>query len=328
MWRTPLERLALLELLVRGTLKRRRAQAAAWDALAELPWTRRTGRRDELGLHEARRGELVALLDRVWPRWSDVLVCLTARGLSPTPDGWSALEDADRAQEVPLLPDRLNRRTAAALVGPHSKATLTERRRSALPGVEATHDGSIRIRPPAGLIVRTTRGSIDLSSVATVLGEVSIPERAFKEGLELHGTVRAALLVENLGAFCDLSSIDGWLYAHVAGWDTATVGVLLERLTHVPVIHFGDLDPNGVRIHHHLRRMRLDLRWFVPPFWEEYLERAPSCEWPEEMDQGDLPQLARQLASCGRWLEQEPIAIDPRTPAALQKMVAGDGPPV
>ena len=61
MWRDQPERLALLELLVRGSLKRRRAQAIAWDALAELSWTRRAGRRDEIGLVESRRPELVAL---------------------------------------------------------------------------------------------------------------------------------------------------------------------------------------------------------------------------------------------------------------------------
>lgn len=88
MWQTFDERLCLLELLARGVLKRRRAQAAAYDALAELPWTRATGRRDEISLVEERRHELVALLERAWPAWRDALAELTARGLPPTPDGW------------------------------------------------------------------------------------------------------------------------------------------------------------------------------------------------------------------------------------------------
>ena len=37
MWQTMDERLALLELLVRGMLKKRQAQVAAYDGLAELP---------------------------------------------------------------------------------------------------------------------------------------------------------------------------------------------------------------------------------------------------------------------------------------------------
>jgi Wadjet anti plasmid transformation system JetA-like protein len=320
-WRAPVARLALLELLVRGSLKCRRAQAPAWDLLAELPWTKRTGRRDELALVERGRGELVALLTRVWPGWSEALAELTARGLPPTPEGWTALEDARRAESLPAVPGRLNRRTAAALAAPSSKATLTDRRLAALGDIAATHDGSIRIRPPANLVARTPRGTVDLSAIAAILGEVSLPERAFDEGLSLEGEVRATLLVENLGAFCDLPAIDGWLYVHVAGWDTATVGLLLDRLEHAPVIHFGDLDPNGVRIHYHLRGRFPGLRWFIPGFWAEWIEsKGQRCAWPSDLDIGDAPALVRELAARGVWLEQEPVAVDSRTPAALEGM--------
>lgn len=321
-WRSEAARLALLELLVRGVLKRRRAQGAAWDLLDELAWTRRTGRRDELGLVEERRHELVALLGRVWPEWGVVLAALTARGLEPSPDGWRQLEDVQRAEGLPQLPDQLNRRTAAALVAPHSKAALTERRLAALGDAEATHDGSVRLRPPRGLVAITLHGSVDLSAVAAVLGEVSIPERAFSAGLQLEGPVRAALLVENLGAFCDVRPVDGWLLVHVPGWDTATVARLLERLVHVPLIHFGDLDPNGVRIHRHLRGLRSDLRWFVPEFWSEFVEtKGLPGVWPEDLDLGDTPALVRELASRGLWLEQEPVAVDARTSRALEAMI-------
>lgn len=321
-WRSSAARLVLFELLVRGTLKRRRAQETAWKTLDELPWTRRTGRRDELGLVEERRHELAALLERVWPEWSDVLAALTARGLPPTPEGWSALEDALRAEGLPQLPDRLNRRTAAALVAPHSKATLTERRLAALGDAEATHDGSVRLRPPRGLRAITSQGRVDLAAVATVFGEVSIPERAFNADLVLEGTIRAALLVENLGVFCDLRMLDGWLLVHVPGWDTATVVRLVERLGDVPVIHFGDLDPNGVRILQHLRGLRPDLRWFVPDFWAELLDaKGLPGTWPDDLELGEAPALVRELATRGLWLEQEPLAFDARTSAALEEML-------
>jgi hypothetical protein len=322
MWQTTEERLALLELLAHGTLRRRQSQLATWNALAELPWARRTGRRDELGLVEDRRAELAALLDRVWPAWGEGLAKLTARGLPPTPEGWAALEDARRAEGVPALPQRLNRRTAAALAAPHSKATLTDRRLAALGDVEATHDGSVRLRPPQGLVARTSRGAVDLAAVAAVLGEVSFPERALKDGLELTGPLRAVLLVENLGAFCDLPAIDGWLFVHVAGWDTATVSRLLERLAHRPVLHFGDLDPNGVRIFQHLRRQHPGLRWFVPSFWEELVEsKGLRGAWPDNLVLDDAPSLVRKLAARGLWLEQEGLVLDPRTAAALEAML-------
>jgi Uncharacterized protein conserved in bacteria C-term(DUF2220) len=322
MWREPQERLALLELLVRGSLKLRRAQALAWEALAELPWTRRAGRRDEIDLVESRRPELVALLTRAWPAWREALADLTARGLPPTPEGWTALEDACRAEGLPALPGQLNRRTAAALAAPHAKATLTQARLAALGDTAATHDGSVRIRPPARLTVRSHRGCVDLSAVAEVLGEVSLPERALKEGLLLEGALSAVLLVENLGAFCDLPALEGWLFAHVAGWDTATVARLLDQLADVPVVHFGDLDPNGVRIFQHLRERCPRLRWFVPTFWKELVEkRGQRGAWPDDLDLSRAPPLLRDLAAAGIWLEQEPLVVDPRTPAELAAMV-------
>lgn len=321
-WRSSPDRLALLELLVSGSLKRRRAQTEAWGVLDELPWTRRTGRRDELRLVAEHRHELVALLDRVWSEWVNALASLTARGLPPTPEGWTQLEDAHRAENLPILPAQLNRRTAAALVAPHSKATLTDRRLAALRDAEATHDGSVRLRPPPGLVAISSQGRVDLAAITRVLGEVSIPERAFNAGLAFEGPICAALLVENLGVFCDLRAPEGWLLVHVPGWDTATVARLVERLGHVPVIHFGDLDPNGVRIMQHLRSLRPNLRWFVPEFWGELVEaKGLPGAWPADLDLSMTPPLVRELANRSLWLEQEPLVLDSRISAALEAIL-------
>lgn len=313
MWETADERLALLELLSRGTLERRRSQEVAFAALAELPWTRATGRREELGLVAARRHELVALLERVWPAWRDALAELAAYGFPPTPEGWGRFQDARRAESVPDdLPERLNRHTAATLAAQHSKATLTAARRAVLRGIEATHDGTVRVRPPAGLVARSARGVIDVAAIARVLGEVAIPERAFLDGLEVDGELRSVVLVENLGAWRDLAAPEGFLLAHVPGWDTATVAHLLDRVAHVPVLHFGDLDPNGMRIYLHLRERRPDLRWFVPAFWAELVERhGLRASWPADLDVSTAPALVRDLAARGLWLEQERIVLDP-----------------
>jgi hypothetical protein len=316
--------LALLELLSCGALKRRRGQGAAFDALSELPWTRATGRRDELGLVEARRPELVTLLERVWPAWRDGLADLTAHGSPPTPEGWARLLDARRAEGVPELPERINRRTAAAIVAPHSKAALTQERRAALGQTEATHDGTVRLRPPERLEARNSKGAVDLSNVAKVLGEVSIPERAFLDGLELVGPLRAVLLVENLGAWRDLAYPAGWLLAHVPGWDTITATHLLKRVAHVPVVHFGDLDPNGVRIYLHLRERRPDLRWLIPPFWADLVEsHGMPASWPEDLN-GAAPShaLVRELVTRSLWLEQERIVLDTRIGDALEAILA------
>lgn len=317
-WESDNARLALLELLSRATLKRRRAQAQAYDALAELPWTRATGRRDEIGVVEERRSELVGLIDRVWPAWRGVFADLVAAGLPPTPEGYGRLLDRERAAGLPLLPDRINRRTAAALTAPHSKAALSETRRGALGETNPTHDGSIRLRPPAGLLAHTRTGTVDLSATAAALGEVSIPERAFLDGLTFEGAIRAALLVENLGAWRDLPALSGWLLVHVPGWDTATVGHLLDRLVGVPVVHFGDIDPNGVRILRHLRARAPELKWFLPDFWFDLADTAGlPATWPPDLDLSFAPARVRQLAARGLWLEQERIVLDPRISACL-----------
>jgi hypothetical protein len=321
-WQPIEHRLLLLELLARGRAPRRRAQEAAFATLAELPWTRRTGRRDELALVAERRPELVALIARSWPEWSAALAELLARGLPPTPAGWARLETARRGERLPALPDRLNRHTAAALAGAHSKAGLAAIVLATLGDTATTHDGAVRMRPPRGLSARTAHGTLDLGAIAQVLGEVAIPERALRDGLTLAGPIRAVLSVENLGAFCDLPDLDGWLSVHVPGWDTPTVALLLAQLRDVPVVHFGDLDPNGVRILQHLRTGRPDVRWFVPEFWQEAVARhgLPGA-WPAELDLRAAPAFVQELAARGLWLEQEVIVLDARLPAALAAMV-------
>ena len=45
----------------------------------------------------------------------------------------------------------------------------------------------------------------------------------------------------------------------VPGWNTRTTRDLLKGLDEVPIVHFGDLDPNGIAILAHLRRWRPDV---------------------------------------------------------------------
>lgn len=324
MWDRPEHRLALLELIVSGHLRCRKGQQEAWKHLAELPWTQRTGRRDELAVVDSRRQELERLLTQVWPEWPEVSTELTGAGLPISMKGWLQLQDIERARAAKGLPSRLNRRTATALVGPHSKASLSAPRREALADLEVMHDGILRLRAPQGLRIRRGEQDLDCAVVAGVLGEVVLTERALADGAVLTGqSPQALLLVENLGAYLDTPAPAGWLVAHVPGWDTRTVKLLLQQLQDVPVAHFGDLDPNGVRIMRHLRDVRPDLRWIIPGFWSEYLPKfGLPASWPSDFDLGDVPALVKQLAASGMWLEQEVIVLDPRLPGALAPCIA------
>ena len=324
MWERDEDRLALLELLEAGRLRRRTGQGEAWTLLDQLPWTRRTGRRDEFELVPEHKNTLVELLDRVWPGWRVGSQTLAERGLGPTPTDWRRLQDLLRAEGVAELPDRLNRRTATSAVAPHSKSSLSLIRRAALGDTTVTRDGIVRLRPPSGVSFVRGDARMDATKVAGVLGEVAVTERALLDGTLLDGPVRAVLLVENLGPYQDLDPPDGWLVVHVPGWDTATVRLFLAQLREVPIVHFGDLDPAGVRIVRHLRQINPDLKWAVPGFWGEYIgTRALPGEWPEDLDLDDAPALIRDLAHRNLWLEQEVIAVDPRLRAALEA-AAGD----
>lgn len=326
MWDRDADRLALLELLTTGSLRRRTTQSAAFDHLATLSWTRNPGRRDELALVPERRADLVDLLHRVWPTWHKAHLDLVVAGVPPTPKGWSHLTDLRRAETIPALPDRINRRTAASLTAPGAKSTLTEARRTALGDREVTDDGVVRLRPPLGLVARRGAHHLRIDDVLETLDEIGVSDRALRDGLELRGQVDAVLLVENLGAWRDMPRPGSWLLAHVPGWNTATVRGLLAALPPAPVLHFGDLDPNGVRIHLHLRGQVEGLRWFIPAFWSELVAtHAQHREWPLDLPLDDAPDWVRQLARDGLWLEQEPVAMDPRLPGALaDALLLGD----
>lgn len=100
-----------------------------------------------------------------------------------------------------------------------------------------------------------------------------------------------------------------------------------DRLSGIPVVHFGDIDPNGVRIMLHLRRRALDLKWFLPDFW---FELADACglraAWPQDLDLDFAPAQVRELAARGLWLEQERIVLDARMADVLEAALTADTP--
>ena len=322
MWEHDENKLALLELYVTGNLRQRAGQKEAWAELNGLRWTRRTSRRGWLELVPEHKPTVQNLLDRIWPGWQQEWQALTDAGLNPTPEDWRRWQDQLRAGQVGELPGRLNRRTALSTVAPHSKANLNQARRQALGDTTVTSDGIIRLRPPAGLYLLRGGVVFDAVTIASVLGEVAVTERALLDGTLIAGPVRAILSVENLGPYQDIEQPEGWLIVHVPGWDTAMLRLLLRLFQNTPVIHFGDLDPAGIRIYRHLRQMHPNLKWAVPDFWEEYIShRALPGTWPDYLDLADAPPLVNELASRSLWLEQEAIILDSRLKAALEGMI-------
>ena len=326
MWDRIDDRLALLELLTAGTLKRRTSQEGAFRWLSELSWTRASSRRDEIALVPTRRPELVALIDRVWANWRDEHLALLEAGEPATPSGWARLADARRALALPTMPVRLNRRSAAAITAPGAKSTLTPSRLEALGATEVVDDGLVRLRPSAGMSARQGATVVSLDDVVALFGEVAISDRALRDETRLEGTVAAVLLVENLGPWRDMPRPDGWMLVHTPGWDTTTTRRFLDTFPGVPTLHFGDLDPNGVRIYRHLAEHVPGLGWFVPSFWRELVPMfGRPCVWPEELKLADAPALVQELAARGLWMEQETVVFDGRVLVAMEEALAGCG---
>ena len=319
MWDSDGNRFAFLQLVHEGRLTRRESQREAWEWLAQLRWTKATGRRDELALAAGMRGEVEEMLDRRWPAWRDAQARLVEAGLPATHEGWKSLQDAERAGRAGALPRRLNEKTAAAHVGPHSKAGLTDARRTALAGVELTRDGIVRLRPNNGLMLEAADRRINASIFVDIVGELVLNERALRDGTRL--TARrpsVALLVENLGPYIDVRVPEDWIVIHVPGWNTATARLALDQLEDIPLLQFGDLDPQGAEIVNHLKKHYPRLRWVVPEFWKECVpKRALKRPWPNDLDLTDAPALVHELKDSGLWLEQETIILDPRLPTAL-----------
>lgn len=319
MWDSDENRFAILELVHNGRLKRRESQRKAWEWLRQLRWTEATGRRDELALAVAMRSEVEEMLDRRWPEWRDAYARLVEAELPVTHEGWKVVQDAERASRIGTLPRRLNTKTAAAYVGPHSKAGITEARRAALDGLELTRDGIARLRPNEGLVLEGSSGRVDSSLLVSVAGEVILTERALRDGTRLTGMrPGVALLIENLGPYIDVHVPEDWMVVHVPGWNTATATLVLNQLEDIPVLHFGDLDPQGTEIVNHLRKQVPRVQWVVPTFWRECVpDQAQKRPWPSDLDLTDAPPLVRKLKDLGLWLEQETITLDPRLPTAL-----------
>jgi hypothetical protein len=324
-WSRRAHALALVELLRIGQLPRRVAQEEAFAALRELGWCRLATRQEVLELDPRHSAAIQSTLAGAWPSWRKELARLEAAGLPPTPVGWRELERQDRLDAVDesTLPERMNRRTAAATIARNAKARLGPFERIILDEVDVTDDGLVRMRPSTGLAICRGGDVRDARDLAGLLGEVSITDRALRDGTVLAGDrPRAVLTVENLGAYQDLVVPADVLVLHVPGWNTRTTKALLRAMSDVPVIHFGDLDPNGVAIVEHLRRWRPSVAWLVPPFWEDYVGRhALRKDWPGIPMPADAPAWVRDLPQRGEWLEQEVVAIDPRMREFLEATV-------
>lgn len=320
-WSRDEDRLLLLELAASGETRERRSQEQALRHLMDLRWIVRASRAREWSLAPSFLAQVEALLAREWPSWRDVLAVLRAAGLKPTPEGFAELRDRERTARARELPPLLHEKTFSAITGAHSKVGKALRRAPAIGETVLTSDQVVRLRPSHGLTIVQGESALDAAAWASASGgEVVLTQRALLAGTRLGGTrPRAIVTVENLGAYLDFAAPPGILLVHVPGWDSTLARLLFDTVS-APLVHFGDLDPAGMRIATHLRETFPSLLWWVPSFAPEYFDaHAHRCEWPEIPM--DVPPPIRALASTGRWLEQEVLVLDRRGASDLENLI-------
>jgi hypothetical protein len=64
------------------------------------------------------------------------------------------------------------------------------------------------------------------------------------------------------------------------------------------------------------------MRWFVSSFWRDLIDsKGLRATWSSDVDLRNSPELVRELAHRGLWLEQEPLVVGNRIAEALEGML-------
>jgi hypothetical protein len=179
--------MALLRLHHEGTLRSGTKTRPVIEHLLSLGWVGQTSRRGVVEIIPFARDDIRSLLDTVWPAWRKALTGLLSHGLALTAENLSRLERRAVLADAKGLPTRLHRKTLAAVLGLHSKASLPTDDELGETGVEATTDNVLRLRPNRGLRLRFPAGEIDCDVVMAAAGEVILPERSLFGDVALAG---------------------------------------------------------------------------------------------------------------------------------------------
>ncbi|MEX5664296.1 Wadjet anti-phage system protein JetD domain-containing protein [Pseudomonas neuropathica] len=217
---------------------------------------------------------------------------------------------------------QLNRKTWSAWAGAHSKS----REASPPKGLVLTTDGVLRVRANEGLIISSVHGDdFHLGAWQRSISETILPERAFERAWHLSGRdPQLILTVENLGAFVDIKKPDDCLMLYSPGWDDSLAVRFISRLPNtIPWLHFGDLDPNGLRIGNVLFAGGRKPEVWLPRTADKLLasHRLRLVE-PWSLSPMDYPILSnatlKALVQANCWLEQEAMVLLPGFHEELQ----------
>lgn len=319
--------LPYIRLLKTGELHGSKTTEQVVDKCVKLQWACRSGRKNHCVVTDLGRATIPEFLCNQLPSWESYYDALSAAGFEATVDGVSAFEHRRKIADVEL-PSRVHHKTLACCVGRHSKVGISRRLREIASTVAVTTDQALRIYANKGLrLIHPKRGALDCDQVMAVLGEVVIPERALLDGVTAAGAPpKAVFTIENKGAYIDFPLVNTDLLVIYAPGDDTSLAIKLLSLipSSIPCYHFGDLDPQGLKIAEYIKRnIPQDLHLFAPEFWWEYIAEVPVSprKWPDGwVSEFDFP-LIRTLRAEKKWLEQERVMLDPRLVTEINRLI-------
>ncbi|MGZ8181383.1 MAG: Wadjet anti-phage system protein JetD domain-containing protein [Methylobacter sp.] len=266
--------IALIERLLSTGLVR---EAKWWDFLrkrfSDAGWIELSKRKGEWHLLDQAKRHVEVRLNTLWATRVTDLVLLQSNGLNAFNPKHLAYLPALRA-DTPKASNLINRRTWYSIsgVGPKEKSLVS----AIAKDVVLTHDALTRFRPNVGLEMEVDGHTIAISDIAHSLGEFSLSERGLRKLPKFKGILPSTIItVENLGSYIDLPLPSDMLAIFSPGTDIRCAVQLMKFLPNVNWIHFGDIDPEGIKIAHTLAvALTRQPQIYIPSFAEDYLKRT------------------------------------------------------
>ena len=310
--------LPYLRILNEKRLAVNKSSKAAAEHLLSLRWAVQARQKSFVEITDKGLEFIPEYLSNQWEVWREYQDRLIEAGFDFNIEAVKELERREKLLAV-NLPKRIHHKTLAAILGIHSKTGISKGLSEKLTETTITTDQSLRFYANRGMTLSLAGGkSIDCDYIMSVIGEVSLPERSFLDGIRISGArPKAIFTIENRGSFIDFPRANkDILVIHAPGNDLDLARRLLMLVpSSIPVFHFGDLDPKGLDIFrclsshsHHKTSL------FVPACWREHYNKSFSKpkKWPVEAFWGKEIPIINTLIEDEMWLEQEKIALDPR----------------
>lgn len=311
-----------IALLARLLLNEKFIESASNRELTErfqrAAWIQKGRRQCEWVINKASLQDIKRRLYHLLPDWEDAFQTLQQMGRNPCNS--SDIEALVALRKMPPRKTLINRRNWGAVSGAGPKKKHKRASEDTI-----TSDWVLRLRPNRGLCAMFGRKTLDLSTIADSLTECVIPQRGWMQISSFSGDLPQCIVTcENLGAFIDLPDIPGVCIVHAPGKDVGAAVAFLRAHCLGRWIHFGDIDPEGIRIAMLIgKRTDRPLDIYVPSFLSEYLDMSYHLTYPWGDVGKNLPDIEK-LRMAGKGLLQEHYLLDKRLVQDLTKTINMD----